>query len=308
MFVIASEAKQPRVAQSRSGLLRCARDDAGMRADLSGIQSALRDAAARLSAISDTARLDAELLMAHALGVERDRLLLDGDRLTLPDGFAALIERRMAHEPVAYIVGYRDFWTIQLEVGPGVLIPRPDSETLIEAALEHFPDHDAALRVLDLGTGPGTLLLAALSEYPRASGLGIDVSDVALGYARANASALGFDSRAVFQSGDWATGLEGEFDLILCNPPYVESEALLDRQVADFEPAGALFAGSEGLDDYRRIMPMLPPLLATGGLAVIEIGMTQANAVTAMAKDAGLTVQCRQDLGGRDRAILCRLP
>lgn len=270
------------------------------------MRSALAAAATRLSAVSDTPRLDAELLMAHALGVERDRVLLDGDRLTVPDSFAALVERRMGHEPVAYILGYRDFWSIRLDVGPGVLIPRPDSETLIEAALAHFPDKAAPLRVLDLGTGPGTLLLAVLSDYPEAQGLGVDVSDIALDYARANAAALGLDGRAIFQAGDWAAGLQGQFDLILCNPPYVESEAVLDRQVADFEPSGALFAGADGLDDYRRIVPMLPPLLAAGGLAVLEIGASQREAVTALAEAAGFRVTCEQDLAARDRAILCR--
>ena len=270
------------------------------------MRSALRDAAARLSAVSDTPRLDAELLMAHALGVERDRVLLDGDRLTVPDGFAALIERRMAHEPIAYIIGYRDFWTIRLSVGPGVLIPRPDSETLIEAVLEHFPDHAAPLRVLDLGTGPGTLLLAVLSEFPEAQGLGIDASERAITFAEDNALDLDMDERVRFRLGDWAVGLQGQFDLILCNPPYVESEALLDRQVAEFEPAGALFAGIEGLDDYRRILPMLPPLLAPNGLAVLEIGATQRLAVSALAEGEGLKVSCRRDLGGRDRALLCQ--
>ena len=273
-----------------------------------GMRSALAAAAERLSAVSDTARLDAELLMAHALGIERDRLLLDGYRLAVPAGFAALVERRMDHEPIAYIVGHRDFWTIRLQVGPGVLIPRPDSETLIEAALDHFPDRSAPLRILDLGTGPGTLLLAALSEFPQAQGLGVDVSDVALDYARTNAAALGLGDRVHLRSGDWATGLPGQFDLILCNPPYVESDAVLDRQVAEFEPAGALFAGAEGLDDYRRILPMLPPLLAAGGLAAIEIGASQRDAVTALAETAGFSVTCRQDLAARDRAILCRHP
>jgi release factor glutamine methyltransferase len=271
------------------------------------MRAAINAATARLGAVSDTPRLDAELLMAHALGIERDRLLLDGDRLTVPDRFARLIERRMAHEPVAYIVGYRDFWTIRLGVGPGVLIPRPDSETLIEATLEHYPDTTAPLRILDLGTGPGTLLLAVLSEFPEARGLGIDASDVALGHARSNARALGLADRAAFQLGDWTNGLDGEFDLILCNPPYVESDALLDRQVADFEPASALFAGKDGLDDYRRILPMLPARLASYGLAVLEIGANQRDAVSRLAEGEGLQTTCRRDLGGRDRAILCQL-
>ena len=269
--------------------------------------AALAAATATLGAVSDTPRLDAELLLAHALGIERERLLLDGDRLPVPDAFAGLIARRAAHEPVAYILGYRDFWSIRLHVGPGVLIPRPDSETLIEAALAHCPDRAAPLRILDLGTGPGTLLLAALSEFPGAHGLGIDASDVALDYARRNAETLGLADRALFRKGDWAEGLSGTFDLILCNPPYVESDARLDRQVADFEPAAALFAGPDGLDDYRRIVPVLPGLLSPDGLAVLEIGHSQAPAVGQLVEEAGMRWQCRQDLGGRDRAILCHL-
>jgi len=267
------------------------------------VASALRDAAQRLAAVSDTPRLDAELLMAHALGVERQVLLLDPSRFDVPAEFAALVERRMMHEPVAYIVGYRDFWTIRLAVGAGALIPRPDSETLIEAAARHFGD-GAPRHVLDLGTGPGTLLLAALAEWPRATGLGIDASAAALAYARANADALGLADRSEFRSGDWSAGIDGQFDLILCNPPYIADSEALMPDVAGHEPAGALFAGADGLDDYRRIIPDLPRLLAPGGLAALEIGHTQHISVDELAETAGFKVACRRDLGGRDRALL----
>ena len=153
---------------------------------MTDVRAALREAARRLEGVSDSPRLDAELLMAHALGIERPDLLLDPSRYGVPAGFAALIERRAAHEPVAYIVGYRDFWTIRVAVGPGVLIPRPDSETLIEAALAHVDDREAPLHILDLGTGPGTLMLALLSELPEAAGLGVDVSAEALAFARSS--------------------------------------------------------------------------------------------------------------------------
>lgn len=271
---------------------------------MSEVSAALRDAAARLAAVSDTPRLDAELLMAHALGIERQALLLDPARFVVPDGFAALIERRMAHEPVAYIVGYRDFWTIRLAVGPGVLIPRPDSETLIEAALSHIEDREAPLHILDLGTGPGTLLLALLSELPEAAGLGVDVSAEALAFARRNAGELQMQDRAIFREGDWSDGVAGQFDLILCNPPYIADSEQLMPDVAEHEPAGALFAGPDGLDDYRRIIPDLPRLLAPGGVAILEIGASQLISVSALAEAAGFTVGCRRDLGGRDRALL----
>jgi release factor glutamine methyltransferase len=279
-----------------------ASDDSG-RAYPSEVSAALRDAAALLAATSDTPRLDAELLMAHALGVERAALLLDPSRFAVPAGFAALVERRLAHEPVAYIVGSRDFWTIRLSVGPGVLIPRPDSETLIEAAVDHFGT-EGPKRVLDLGTGPGTLLLAALAEWPDASGVGVDASEEALGYARGNAAALGFAERVEFRRGDWGEGVAETFDLILCNPPYIAASEALMPDVADHEPAAALFAGDDGLADYRRIIPGLPPLLAPGGVAVLEIGATQHKLVGSLAEAAGFAAQCRQDLAGRDRALL----
>jgi len=279
-----------------------ASDDSG-RAYPSEVSAALRDAAARLAATSDTPRLDAELLMAHALGVERAALLLDPSRFAVPAGFAALVERRLAHEPVAYIVGSRDFWTIRLSVGPGALIPRPDSETLIEAAVDHFGT-EGPKRFLDLGTGPGTLLLAALAEWPKASGVGVDASEEALGYARGNAAALGFAERVEFRRGDWGEGVAETFDLILCNPPYIAASEALMPDVADHEPAAALFAGDDGLADYRRIIPGLPPLLAPGGVAVLEIGATQHKLVGSLAEAAGFAAQCRQDLAGRDRALL----
>jgi release factor glutamine methyltransferase len=209
----------------------------------------------------------------------------------------------MQHEPLAYITGTRDFWTITLNVAPGVLIPRPDSETLIEAAVAHF-GNAGPRRVLDLGTGSGALLLAALAQWPEAKGLGLDASDGALSIAVANAVALCMADRATFQKGDWADGLSAQFDLILCNPPYVETTAILAPDVADFEPASALYAGVDGLDDYRRIIPQLPSLIAPGGLIAMEIGATQADAVKAIFNANGFPVTCAHDLAGRPRALL----
>ncbi|HET6523771.1 peptide chain release factor N(5)-glutamine methyltransferase [Sphingopyxis sp.] len=268
---------------------------------------ALRDAAARLAAVSDTPRLDAELLMAHALGIERQGLLLDLARYAVPSDFDALLARRMRHEPVAYILGYRDFWTVRIGVGPGVLIPRPDSETLIEAAVQHF-GAAGPKRILDLGTGPGTLLYAALSEWPAASGLGVDASDIALDYANENALVLGLENRTHLMLGNWAEEVTDRFDLILCNPPYIADSEALMSDVADHEPVGALFAGADGLADYRRIIPDLPRILAPGGVAILEIGHTQHISVGELAEAAGFKVACRQDLGGRDRALLLTRP
>jgi release factor glutamine methyltransferase len=263
----------------------------------------LAEAAARLAGQSDTPRLDAELLMAHALGSSREALLLGGLDRPVPEGFDALLARRAGGEPQAYITGHRAFWTIELAVAPGVLIPRPDSETLIEAAVEHFRGTAGPKRILDLGTGSGALLLAALAEWPEATGVGIDRSPDALAIAAANADALGFGDRAQMIEGGWA-GTGEIFDLILCNPPYIGTEESLPRDVTEHEPHSALFAGSDGLDDYRAIAPLLPAQLATGGVACIEIGSTQADAVTAFMIAQGLSVYVRFDLAGRDRCVV----
>ncbi|MDQ8756698.1 peptide chain release factor N(5)-glutamine methyltransferase [Sphingosinicella sp. LHD-64] len=267
------------------------------------VQDALRDAARRLESVSATPRLDAELLMAHALGVAREVLLLAHTRAEAPAGFGPLLERRLAHEPVAYILGRRAFWTIELEVGPGVLVPRPDSETLIAAAIDHFGTGRPAT-ILDLGTGPGTLLLAALDQWPDARGLGIDRSETALAYARRNAERLGLADRADLHLGDWGEGIDGPFDLILCNPPYIESAAPLPAGVADWEPPEALYAGPDGLDDYRRLAPEIARLLAPGGVACVEIGAGQEAAVTAIFGYRRFTVSSLGDLNGVIRCLI----
>jgi release factor glutamine methyltransferase len=266
------------------------------------VSEALTAAAAKLALHSATPRLDAELLMAHALGIDRQELLRSHLQAETPLAFNALLVRRAAGEPVAYIEGRRGFWTIELEVGPGVLIPRPDSETLLEAALAHFRTHSPQ-RILDLGTGPGTLLLAALDQWPAATGLGIDASEEALAYARRNATSLGLAPRAEFRRGDWAQGVTETFDLILCNPPYVETTADLPRDVRDFEPHEALFAGADGLDDYRRIAPMLTALLSPHGIACIEVGAGQADMVASLFEATGLATHRRNDLGGYVRCV-----
>ena len=267
------------------------------------VGEALAAAAARLGAVSDTARLDAELLMAHALGVERQAMLLSGLDAPAPAAFDAALLRRMEHEPVAYIVGRRGFWSIELEVGPGVLVPRPDSESLIEAAMERF-GAAGPKRILDLGVGPGTLLLAALAQWPEATGLGVDRSEAALDFARRNAARLGLEARAELRAGDWAQGVTERFDLLLCNPPYVEDGAGLPREVAGWEPNVALYAGADGLAVYRRLAPEVPRLLASEGMACFEIGAGQAAAAGALFEAAGLKVGLRKDLAGRDRCLV----
>jgi len=271
------------------------------------VREAIAQAAARLAESSDTPRLDAELLMARALGLGREELLLSDQSFPTPPGFAYSVERRAAGEPVAYIIGRRAFWTIDLEVTPGVLIPRPDTETLIEAALDHFGD-GAPERILDLGTGSGALLLAALDQWPRAQGLGIDASQAALDIAGANAHRLGLERRASFRLGNWAEGLDERFDLILCNPPYVEDGADLPRDVSEWEPRAALFAGPDGLDAYRELAPQIGRLFAVDGVACMEIGSAQEACAGALFAAQGLLVGCRRDLGGRPRCLVLRKP
>ena len=271
---------------------------------MTSIARALSRATQQIGAASDTPRLDAELLMAEALNVDRDRLLLSPQGKEAPERFWPMVERRIEGEPVAYITGRRAFWDIELHVGPGVLIPRPDSEVLIASAIEHFEGTAGPARILDLGTGPGTLLLAALDLWPKATGVGIDVSRQALSYAAANARRLGFEPRTKLKIGDWAKGVNETFDLILCNPPYVAEGAELGPGVAEYEPDEALFAGSEGLDAYRELAPQLPGLLAKNGLAAVEIGSDQGESVPPILARDGLSATVAPDLAGRPRAVL----
>lgn len=264
----------------------------------------LRTASERLAGVSQTPRLDAELLAAHGLGLSREQLILRLPDLAPPATAEALLARRLANEPVAYITGTRDFWTLTLNVTPAVLIPRPDSETLIEAAIDHFSSGPGPGRVLDLGTGSGALLLAALDVWRGASGLGVDCSRAALDVARDNAARCGMAARAAFQPGDWAAGLAGPFDLILCNPPYIRRDAMLPRDVAAHEPAGALFGGEDGLAPYRVLARQIGALLAPGGVALFEIGFDQGSTAAALFEAAGFAVAVRRDLAGRNRALI----
>ncbi len=272
------------------------------------VATALRDAAARLSETSDTARLDAELLMAHALGVSRSDMLLGkgSGEPNVPEAFEQYVERRAGFEPVAYIIGNEEFYGRTFRVNRDTLIPRGDSETLIEAAIS---DASSAKRVLDLGTGSGALLITALLELEDASGVATDISADALKVAQSNAEWYGLTREvAQFERRDWrmpgwTAGL-GAFDLILCNPPYVEENASLAPNVCDFEPHSALFSGPEGLDDYRILIPQIADLLNTGGTAIFEIGATQGEAVRAIAGKAGFQSSICHDLANRPRAVI----
>ena len=254
---------------------------------------------------------EARRLLAAALGTSREALLRDRDAMVPVACYDAMLARRAAREPLALITGHREFWSLDLLVSPATLVPRPETETLIEAALAARPDRGAVRRVLDLGTGTGCLLLAALTEFPLALGLGVDRVAEAAALARENARRLGLASRALFLAADWAAPLAGRFDLVLSNPPYIARDAIagLMPEVSRHEPASALDGGADGLDAYRRIARALPGLLAEDGLAVIELGAGQEGDVAAIAAAAGLAIgPACPDLSGTPRALMLRPP
>jgi len=259
------------------------------------------------AAAIENPRMEARWLLGHAMGVTAETLLRD-PRAAVPapaaQAFTTMLARRARREPMAYITGSAGFWGLEFAVSPATLIPRADSEALVEAALELAPQ---ARRVLDLGTGTGCLLLAVLSELPAARGIGLDLNPEAAALARRNAQALGLP--ALFLAGDWADALDASFDLVLSNPPYIEAAAIpaLMPEVAGHEPPAALDGGADGLDAYRRIIAALPRLLAPGGLAVLELGQGQAPAVAQLARNGGLTwLEARPDLNAIPRAGLIR--
>lgn len=277
------------------------------------VADALDGAARTLAAAGiDGGRREARLLLAHALAVRMESLIADPARpvdSSSRDRFTTLIERRARREPMSHLLGVREFWSLDFAVTADVLDPRPDSETLVAAALDCFPDRDAPLAVLDLGTGSGCLLLAVLSERPVARGLGVDASQEALAVAEANARRLRLIERVRFRQGDWDTGVGGRFDLILCNPPYIPTSdiAALDREVSCYEPRLALDGGADGLVAYRRIVPQFKRLLSDrdGARAVIEVGAGQAEPVTSIMIDAGLVItRVHRDLSGVERCIV----
>ena len=280
--------------------------------------SLLRDTAVALSAAGiDNVRFEARLLLGRASGLTIEQMVSCGHDEASPAVVAelrALTARRVRREPMAYILGEREFWGLPFKVSPAVLVPRPDSETVIEAAIGLLPDRAKPLRILDLGLGSGCLLLTLLYEFPKASGVGIDVSPEALAIARQNAAALGVAPRATLLAGDWrrpdwTRDLGGPFDLVVSNPPYIEAGDMggLMPEVARFEPPLALDGGMDGLVAYRAIAASLGGLLAPGGTVLFEVGAGQATAVAELLDVAGLTPGPPwKDLGGVARVVPAR--
>ncbi len=271
-------------------------------------QQLMARAARRLGAAGiSTPMRDARALMAAAAGISPDRALLEAARDAPPQQaarFEQLLQRRLAREPVSHILGWREFFGRRFHVGPAVLDPRPETETLVLAALER-----PFRTLLDLGTGSGCILLSLLAERPDTHGTGADISPEALAIARGNARALGLQERAQFVESNWGQALEGRYDLIVSNPPYISSRemAALQPEVARHEPALALHGGPDGLDPLRALLHDIPRLLAPGGWLIVEIGPTQGPAAAALVRGAQLEdVRIGHDLDGRARIVMGR--
>jgi release factor glutamine methyltransferase len=275
---------------------------------LTDARAALADATQRLKAAGiESARADARLLLAHVLGLREDEAVQLHSK-SVPPAFEAALRRRLACEPIAYITGRREFWSLDFEVGPGVLIPRPETETLIEQALVEFPDRDAPLRILDWGSGSGCLAIALLQEYRNAQATAVDSSLVALQWAGRNALHHGVNQRLTLIGGDWTAGSES-CDLIVSNPPYIASGTIasLDRDVALYEPRQALDGGEDGLDAYRALAPRIRAQLRDGGRAILELGVGQATAVSGIFAAARLeTIRLANDLSGIERCLVAQ--
>lgn len=271
---------------------------------------AVADARRRLGAAGiDAAGREARLLVGHATGLEPAAIIGHPERGVTPQAQRVLAEalsERARRRPMAQITGTREFWSLPFRVTPATLDPRPDSETVIGAVLDHLGDRRASCRVLDIGTGSGCLLLAVLSELPCATGLGTDISAEAIAVAVANARALGLRRRARFVVADWGRALSGGFDIVVCNPPYVATDEIagLEPEIA-YEPRRALDGGSDGLEAFRALAPSVAGRLAPDGLGVIEIGAGQRSAVSAILARAGLVVHdCAADLAGTERCLV----
>lgn len=288
-------------------------------AESASYDALLRDTAVALTAAGiDNVRFEARLLLSHAAGLSVEQLVARGRDAAPPAVAVTLREltaRRVRREPMAYILGEREFWGLPFKVSPAVLVPRPDSETVIETVLDLLPDRTRPLRILDLGLGSGCLLLTLLREYPQATGAGIDASEAALAVARANAEALEVAPRARLATGDWREAgwverlidqLGGPFDLLVSNPPYIASATVagLMPEVAAHEPRLALDGGPDGLAAYRTIAAGAPRLVARGGWMVVEGGEGQAPDIALLLSAAGLAPgRARKDLGGVERVV-----
>lgn len=281
------------------------------------VEAARRALTARFeSAAIESANLDARILIGHILGLDLTGLITSAQRQLTSDEAARLEDfarRRLAGEPVARIVGEKEFWGLPLKLSPATLVPRPDTETVVELALELLRADDATkrpLRIADLGTGSGAILLALLSELPAAHGFGTDISQPALQTATANAVRAGLAARTTFIACDYASGLSGPFDLIVSNPPYIRAADIagLAVEVREHDPRAALDGGADGFDAYRALIPQAAGLLAPGAILIVEAGEGQSGLINGLMTQAGLAPAGapKADLGGIPRAVAAR--
>lgn len=278
---------------------------------MSTIQALLSEANRRLAAAGVPGAIrDARLLLEAAAGTPVATQIGHPNREIERDAaerFQSLVARRAAREPMAQILGRREFWSLDFRVTRDTLDPRPDSETLVQAVLDRIADRAASLRLLDFGTGTGCLLLSLLHELPHATGIGVDISAPALNVATENARRLGLAARAEFRLQSWDNGMQESFDIIVSNPPYIPSAVIptLQPEVAQFEPLPALDGGLDGLDAYRALLPATARLLRHGGVAAFEVGIDQADSVAAMGASRGLRhLATAADLGAVPRVVL----
>ncbi|MCB1971506.1 MAG: peptide chain release factor N(5)-glutamine methyltransferase [Geminicoccaceae bacterium] len=284
------------------------RTDAGL-----AVEEALTIATGRLAAAGvDEPRREARLLLTHSCGLTLQEQIARPEReLAAAERYLELVERRAAREPFAYITGRRAFWDLEFDVDEGVLVPRPETESLIEAVLEKWPDRAASLHILDLGIGSGCILVTLLHLFVRARGIGVDRSAQAIAMSHRNARRADVAGRMALVEGDWAAPIDQRFDLVVSNPPYIRDvdHDGLEPEVRFHEPRMALVAGDDGLDAYRAIIADLPRLLAPGGMAFLEIGQGQGDAVRELFNRAGLVnLGSRNDLAGIERCLIALRP
>lgn len=274
------------------------------------LDQALIDASDALAKAGlDQPRIEARTLLSHVLKMSSAQILSRGDteiEVAALSAYRDAVSSRCAGMPLAYITGTREFWSLPLQVSPATLIPRPDTETVVELVLEHYRNRRQPDTILDLGTGSGCLLLALLTEFPDAHGTGIDLSADACSMASANAALLGLAGRSTWVTGSWTETISRTYDLIVSNPPYIPTHGIgmLQIDVRDYEPINALDGGVDGLDAYRSLFPLAENALAPEGLLAVEIGIDQGIAVSGIATESGLVSgPARVDLSGIERAL-----
>jgi release factor glutamine methyltransferase len=272
------------------------------------IKEALQRTTVQLAHVSESASLDASLLLSKATGFTKLELFMKETEVLTEnqlDVFNGLVQRRLKYEPVAYILGEKEFWGLHFFVEKGVLIPRPDTETLVATLLALIPNVEFEGRVADLGTGSGAILLSILSELPHFKGVGVDKNDTALKIAQKNAENLGFSERVQFKKSDWLDGVDETFHVIVSNPPYIETSTIqgLMEDVKAYEPVSALDGGEDGLECYRSLLKSAYDKLEKGGLLLLEIGYNKKETVAQLLQNKFEQVECFKDLAGHDRVM-----